>query len=320
MAVDRLAAGHGPEVFSAAFPHYESQQLAAAYPDFAHESPHNMFLDALVAQGLPGLAALCGICAIGFAATWRLRTKRATMAAWLAAALAAGIVSQQFVVFTIPTAVIFHIIVAVAVGLAYDTVPTSRRRLSKALALAAAAALVYFGARFAIADRALAQTQRCINLGDAALASADYATYEHWRLPGTAADLWYSRALLDLSRRSKDPVTALHATIEAGAAALRATRTAEYPANAWYNLAAFYATRNDAAGAEVSLRAAIAANSKWFKPHWTLAQMLVIESRMEEARREAALAAALDGGKFPEVTRTLYEISAKQDHGVAQRK
>ena len=115
-------------------------------------------------------------------------------------------------------------------------------------------------------------------------------------------------------------MTAIHATVEAGRAALRATGTAEYPANAWYNLAVFRASQNDAAGAEMSLRAAIAANSQWFKPHWTLAQLLLIESRLDEAKREAALAAVLDGGKFPEVTRTWREISAKHGQGLLQHK
>jgi len=320
MAADRLAAGYGPEVFSATFPHYESRQLAAAYPDFAHESPHNVFLDALVAQGLPGLAAFCGICAAGFAAAWRLRAKRSALAAWMAAALAAGIIGQQFVVFTIPTALTLYMIVALAVGLACETAVASRRRLSKILALAAAVALVYFGARFATADRFLELAQRDIDSGDAALAAAHYLEYEHWRLPGTGADLWYSRALFGLANRTKSPLTAVRATVEAGRAALRATATAEYPANAWYNLAAFYASQNDVADAEMSLRAAIFANHQWFKPHWTLAQLLVIESRPDEALREAALAAVLDGGKFPEVTRTWQEISAKQGRGFAQHK
>jgi O-antigen ligase len=318
MGADRLAVGHGPEVFSAAFPHYESRELAAAYPDFAHESPHNMFLDALVAQGLPGLAALCCICAAGFAAAWRLRARKGAAAAWMAAALAAGIVSQQFVVFTIPTALMLYAIVAVAVGLACETEPVPRRRVPRILALAVAAALVYFGLRFAIADRALALAQRDINSGDTALAAARYIQYEHWRLPGTAADLWYSRAQLDLAHRIKNPVTAVRATVEAGRAALRATGTAEYPANAWYNLAEFHASQNDAADAEMSLRAAIAANSQWFKPHWTLARLLLMESRLDEAQREATLAAVLDGGKFPEVTRTWHEIGAKQGQGSPQ--
>jgi len=320
MAVHRLASGHGPEVFSAAFPPYESRELAAAYPDFAHESPHNIFLDALVAQGFPGLAVFCCICAAGFAAAWRLRPKRGAVAAWLAAALAAGIVSQQFVVFTIPTALSFYTIVAVAVGLACETEAVRRRRVSQILTLAAAVTLVYCGVRFAIADRALELAKHDISSGDAALAASDYVQYERERFPGTAADLWYSRAQLDLAHRTRNPVTAIHATVEAGRAALRATGTAEYPANAWYNLAVFRASQNDAAGAEMSLRAAIAANSQWFKPHWTLAQLLLIESRLDEAKREAALAAVLDGGKFPEVTRTWREISAKHGQGLLQHK
>jgi len=320
MAIDRLAAGYGPEVFTAAFPHYESRRLAAAYPDFAHESPHNIFLDALVAQGLPGLASLCGICVIGFAAAWRLRAKGSALAAGMAAALAAGIVSQQFVVFTIPTALTLYVIIAVTAGLASDTPVPPRRKLSRGLALGTAAALIYFGVRFAAADRALALAQRDIDSGDAAVAATHYLEYAHWRLPGTAADLWYSRALLDLAHRTKSPVTAVRATDEAGWAALRATGTAEYPANAWYNLATFYASQNDAARAEMSLRAAIFAANQWFKPHWMLAQLLLLESRLDEAQREAALAAALDGGKFPEVTRTWREISAKQGRGSAQPK
>lgn len=320
MGVERLASGHGPEVFSAAFPHYESRELAAAYPDFAHESPHNMFLDALVAQGLPGLAALCSVCVAGFAAAWRLRAKNGAAAAWLAAVLAAGIVSQQFVVFTIPTALIFYTVVAIAVGLAGETTALPRRRPAKTLALAVATTLVYFAARFALADHALALAQRDINSGGVAQGVAHYAQYEHWRLPGTAADLWYSRALFDLAHRTKRPVAAVGATVEAGRAALRATGTAEYPANAWYNLAAFSASQNDAANAEISLRAAIAANSKWFKPHWTLAQLLLLESRLDEAQREAALAAMLDGGRFPEVARTRQEITAKQSQRFAQPK
>jgi hypothetical protein len=56
------------------------------------------------------------------------------------------------------------------------------------------------------------------------------------------------------------------------------------------------------------LRAAIAAKPAWFKSHWMLAQVLRLEGRTEEALREAALAAELNGGKNPEVTRTLEEI------------
>jgi tetratricopeptide (TPR) repeat protein len=97
----------------------------------------------------------------------------------------------------------------------------------------------------------------------------------------------------------------------AAAAGERATRTAEDPFNAWYSLSAIYAGRNDAAGAERCLRAAIAAHPTWFKPHWMLAQVLRLEGRGEEALREAALAVDLAGGKHPEIARTLQELSPR---------
>jgi hypothetical protein len=43
MGVARPLAGYGPETFTAEFPRWESVDLAQAYPDFAHESPHNIF-------------------------------------------------------------------------------------------------------------------------------------------------------------------------------------------------------------------------------------------------------------------------------------
>ena len=58
MASYRLAAGYGPETFGTEFPKYQSISLSRAYPDFQHESPHNVFLDSLVAQGIPGLLLL----------------------------------------------------------------------------------------------------------------------------------------------------------------------------------------------------------------------------------------------------------------------
>jgi Tfp pilus assembly protein PilF len=91
-------------------------------------------------------------------------------------------------------------------------------------------------------------------------------------------------------------------------AALQAPATVEDPFDAWYNLAQMSAARNDAAGAERGLRAAIAAKPQWFKPHWTLAQLLFLQGRGEEAKSEAALALQLDAGKHPEVQRTLTPI------------
>src|ERR1035441_4228847 len=124
MGIRRPVAGFGPEVFSGTFPHFESKELAEAYPNFAHESPHNMFLDALVSQGIPGLIVLLGLCGAGFAAAWRLRRRNPQVAACLAAALTAGIVSQQFTAMTVPTAVLFFTTIGLAVGLTSKATPS----------------------------------------------------------------------------------------------------------------------------------------------------------------------------------------------------
>jgi O-antigen ligase len=311
MGLNRLPAGYGPEVFTAAFPRFESRELARAYPDFAHESPHNMFLDALVAQGIPGLLILCGLCVAGFAAARRLRARQSAMAACLAAALAAGIVSQQFTVFTIPTAVIFYTTLALAIGLAAEPAAPRRRIPFAVGAVLAALALFYAAARITVAGHALALAQRSLESGQLQEAAAQYSRYDRWRFPGASADLWYSRALMVVAQKAPSPLVQLQVLAQSGAAALRATRTAEDPFNAWYSLAALCASQNDAVGAERSLRAAVAANPNWFKPHWTLAQVLLVEGRMEDARREAALAAELNAGKNPEVDRTLEEIRAR---------
>jgi O-antigen ligase len=298
MGLSRPFAGHGPENFTADFPHYESAALARAFPDFAHESPHNIFLDALVSQGVAGLLLLAAWCGLGFAATWKVRDKHRDLAACLAAALAAGIVSQQFTVFTIPTAVIFFVTIALAVGLAAGPAEPVRR-------FPLAIPLLYFAARLAFADHALALTQRDLAAGNLAAAAA------HYERSGKTSDLWYSRALLALAGKASLITVRLQAFQLAAAAGERATRTAEDPFNAWYSLSAIYAGRNDTPGAERCLRAAIAAHPRWFKPHWMLAQVLRLESRCEDALYEAALAVDLDGGKHPEVARTLQELSLR---------
>lgn len=316
MATNRLPAGFGPEVFTATFPHFESRELARAYPDFSHESPHNMFLDALVSQGVGGLLLLFGFCVAGFRGAWHLRHQQRGLAAGLAGGLAAAIVSQQFTVFTIPTALIFYATTALASSAGDETSQTNchspRNWKQAAVTIPLALALLYFAIRYTAADRALELSKQAIASGDVPRAAAEYSVYEGRRLPGAAADLWYSRALMDLAQKTPSPAVRFQALSHSGAAAMRATRTAEEPFNAWYSASVLAAIQNDAAGAERCLRAAIAASPNWFKPHWTLAQVLRLESRWEEAEAEATLAVDLNGGKHPEVSRTLAEIRSQR--------
>jgi O-antigen ligase len=52
MSTQRWIAGYGPETFALEFPRHQSLELARKYPDFYHESPHNIFIDALVSKGV----------------------------------------------------------------------------------------------------------------------------------------------------------------------------------------------------------------------------------------------------------------------------
>ncbi len=287
--------GFGPEQFTARFPAYESVQLARAYPDFAHESPHNIFLDALISQGLPGVLLLAALLAAGF------RTRDPA----LAAALAAAVVSQQFTVFTLPTALLTFTTVALALP-SGDPVPAASRSNRMAFAWAPAALLLlYCAIRFTAADAFLARARNHLRQGNAPAAELAYSRYSGWKLPGASADLWYSRSLLELATRTADPAARIQLQVRSTTAGMQATESAEDPFNAWYSLAQLAAARNDAPATERALRQAIEARPNWFKPHWTLALLLDLQGRRTEASSEAALAIGLDGGKHPEVATSL---------------
>jgi tetratricopeptide (TPR) repeat protein len=157
----------------------------------------------------------------------------------------------------------------------------------------------------------LAAVRRDLDAGLVSDAAVEYTRFENWRIPGGGADLWYSRRLVQLAASRTDVTTRMQALQQAARAALRATETAEDPFNAYYNVAEFYASRNDFARTEQSLRAAISRAPNWFKPHWMLAQVFEAGGRLKEAEAEAAQGVALDGGKHEEVTRTLDQIRAQ---------
>jgi len=311
MALQRWWVGTGIETFSSNFPRFQSRELARAYPDFYHESPHNMFLDAFAAQGVLGIAALAGLNALGFYAGWQGRTKDAALSGALSAGLAAELVSGQFVSFTLPTALFFYLTVALLVAMRGVKVTACSRarpgsawldhgeRIVRFSSVPFAAAMAAFAIQLLLYDRALAKTNQLVRSNNIVQAASEYDRAQKWRLPGASADLWYSRAM-----------AAHKAWSESLRAAIEAPQRAEDPQNAWYNLAAFYAAENDAARTEQSLRSAIGCAPNWFKPHWTLARLLAAAGRLRDAEAEATVAADLDGGKNPEVATTLAEIRA----------
>ena len=308
MAAARWAVGFGPETFSIHFPRYQSEELAKAYPDYYQESPHNIFLDALCGQGAPGVVILAGVTLLGFYAVWKLRDRR--LAAALGGSLAAVLVSQQFTAFTLPTALFFYLTVALTVGQAPEPVRSPVRHPAPRRVSAALLALTFIASAVSLfyADANLARVDRLIRAGNVIQAEAVYDRLDRWSPPGMRTDLWYSQAMFGAASRAKIPPDAVTAWQAGLAAAVRAAHTAEERQNAWYDVALYYARRNDIPRAEQSLRRAIDCAPNWFKPHWLLAEVLRASGRMEEARAEAERAAELDGGRNPEIARTLAEI------------
>ncbi len=314
MATHRPWAGFGPETFITEFPRFESIELARAYPDFYHESPHNIFLDALTSRGAIGLLPLVALCVLGAWAAAQLLRSCNPLGPPLGAALAASVVCQQFGVFIVPTALYFCLLLAILVAAANPTAVAQGNaapvagRLYVPFALAAAVLLAVYAVRLVVADGALALTDRRIEAGDATGAAEAYQTVIRWQPSGTASDLRYSRAMQQLAVRTPLFATSLVAHQEALKAGIAATRTSEDRQNAWYNLATLFAASNDAVSIEHSLRNAIAWAPNWFKPHWTLAQLLELANRHDLAMAEAAAAVERDAGHDPEVTETWRQL------------
>ena len=317
MAAQRPWLGYGPETFPSEFPRYQSAELARAYPDFYHESPHNVFLDALTSQGLPGLLILAAISLLGLSSAASARFAEPILARALGSCLVAVLVAQQFTVFVAPNGLYFGLILAILVSLAprtHNEVQAAGLRYARpglmVLGLGTAAVLSVFAVRLFLADSNLQKVNHDFDSLRVAAAAHDYQRVTHWYPAGSSADLFYSRRMAALAPRVAPGLDQVGASQEALNAAARATQTSEDRMNAWYNLAALYATRNDAGGVERSLRAALLCAPNWFKPHWILAQVLSASGRLEEAETEAVAALDLDGGKHPEVNRTLDQIRA----------
>ncbi len=319
MAAAKPLAGFGLDAFVAEFPHYQSEELARAYPDFSHESPHNIFLDALTAEGVPGLLLLAGVTLAGITGGWRARLQDSPLAVALLPGFVASLVAHQFVVFIAPTAFYFYLGAGMLAG-AGDSksavfriptagrIPATARWAVLAGGLAAAGFLAVMVYRLVAADAALGLVERRLDANDAHGAAAAYRKALQRNAPAVTADLYFSRRWAAVAGSASDTISKLYyGQVALGAAGL-ATKSLEQQQNAWYNLAIFEASTTDAPATEYSLRAAIAAAPVWYKPHWALARLLATEGRLGEAEPEARRALYLDGGKDAEVASTMNEI------------
>lgn len=293
VAGPRWIAGYGPETFAAEFPKHESLELARAHPDFYHESPHNIFLDALISNGVVGLVILVAWTAFG------LRLARGP----IGAAFVAMLMSQQFTSFTAATELYFFVSLAL---LAANSAGSLRARVPRpALRWAVAAPFACFAVYLAAGDAMLASARRALDRRDTVAAARMVDRARAWH---AAADIYFSRRFL--AAGAADPASRLRAWSCAFAAAQSAPQTADDPMNAFLNLASFYAGQGDAANVEKSLRSAIAAAPNWYKPHALLAQVLALEGRNREAEAEA-LAAVRSGAGNVETARLIQRLSGR---------
>jgi O-antigen ligase len=308
MAAYRLANGYGPETFVTEFPKHQSVNLSRAYPDFQHESPHNVFLDALVAQGIPGLLLFVAVVALALYLAF-FGSRDAAILPVLGAGLAGGLASQQFNVFTAPTALYLFLMVAlITASDAHAPLAEVKRVWPRGVAGLMAIVFIIYAGQLAFADHQLALSRNALARNDIQQALAHYRNAETWHPSGSSADLYLSRELANRFRLASDVRVKLQTWTPAFQAAVRAATTSEEKPNAFYNLAIFFATQNDAANVERSLRNAIVWAPNWFKPHWTLAKLYSAQKRLPEAEKEAQLAADLNGGKDQEVMQTLQGI------------
>ncbi|HEY7337764.1 MAG TPA: O-antigen ligase family protein [Bryobacteraceae bacterium] len=311
MAAAKPLTGFGPDNFVSEFPRFQSVELARAYPDFSHESPHNIFLDSLTEEGLGGMLALAAIAVVGLIAGARSFASGDAMQAGAFAGLAATLVAHQFIAFTAPTAFYFYLGAGLLAGIGAKPAPSSPNAPGLRWAtLAGTALFAALAFRLVAADAMLATADRRLNAGNPRAAAEAYRAALNRSWAGVSADLYFSRRWAAASQETKDvPSRLYYLQIAVGAASL-AARLPEQRQNGWYTLAIYAASRQDPVAVESALRSTIAAGSNWYKPHWALARLLFAEKRWPESQAEASLALKLNAGKDPEVASTLSNISS----------
>jgi O-antigen ligase len=290
--------GHGIETYGTSFSLAQSEELAERYPDQYHESPHNMFLDALTAQGILGLILQVALLVVAMRAGFAQRDRYDRERRYLAASIAGSVVAHQFICFILPTSMLLWISMACLVGLSSLNVFLIRRVLPIPVLLASA--LIYLGVGVCTGwvESTLMNCRMCIQEGDWPCAK------EEWRLASTMwpiwnsqAWLWYARNLLAWAREVDDSPARLELLNESGKAAQSGLTLADDRADAFFVLSEIGAERGDVRAVELNLRAAVNAAPNWYKPHVALALVLETTERQAEAVTEIRKAERLTGGK-----------------------
>jgi hypothetical protein len=304
MGAMHWASGWGPETFVTEFPHYQSRELARQFPDFYHESPHNIFLEAWTAQGIFGLLIMAGFCACALRTVGGSPVQRCLFGGFVALA-----VSLQFVSFTAPSAFGLYLMLGLLVALDPVDRQSAAYSLPRSVALPASCVALVYAVQLTATDTLLESSRQVLQAGFVAKAEADYGRAKAFQWVGPTSDLWFARALLESTANLPNPMARATTLEIARQAGEHATLRSEDRQNAFYTLAQISSLRNDLPGVEKNLRFAIASAPMWFKPHWMLAETLSLAGRQAEARAQAEVALDLDAGKDPEVRETWLRIN-----------
>jgi O-antigen ligase len=298
----RVATGSGPETFAVAFPRFESRTLYLRYPDFQQESPHNIFLDAAVSQGIPGVLQLLFAIALAAWCAWKTGDADRDIANILFAGVVACLIFHEFFVFTLPTYCAFLLLISALVAL---STPVSSKRLERtgvsgvALAVCGAFLAVVFlacAAQLSATDNAFAQIDWLLKHGDVRGAVGHYHRARRWKLAGNTPDLWYSQQMAWIAQVAQAGELQQLARGEA----LESSRLAfndpgEDRVTAAYHRAILCASTGQQGQAELVARRLSTEAPNWYQSHWILSRLLVGSGRVQEGQREADLALDLLG-------------------------
>jgi len=299
----RPIVGSGPEMFVVSFPAYQSKSLTIAYPDFQHESPHNMFLDVMASQGLVGLAVLMFGVGLAVAFARKAPAQDRPTARLLLAGLAACVLFHQFFVFTLPNAGVFLLLIAALAALADpragDSGPAEASQRSESFLFRAAvelmgsillAALV----QVALTDYRFARIHAALRRGDLEGAATTHQSAIRTQWLGYAPELWYSQQMNAAARALPPGSGHTFARAEANQASLLAAlRPGEDRIVADYNRAVACALSGQLDEADHWGQTMNALAPNWYQPHWVLGRLRFQQGKLAEARGEAEAALAL---------------------------
>lgn len=301
MTAARPLMGFGPETYLSAFAPYQSEDLSRLFPDYHHESPHNLALDALTSMGVPGLLLLAAWGAL----IWRSMksTRDPDFAQPLGAALLASAIASLFSAASLGPILLSLLVLAILIGISAPNTPEPKIPRAAAFpAVIAAIGFLIFGVRLGAYEFRLQQFSRHPDEGSYQLVLAA-------SLPGAADDLYASRMLQLQCQQRRELGSYIHCIQQTLQAAARALHTDDDIATAWYSLAMLSAAQRNIVGTRQGLEEASKASPNWFKPHWTLANLLVQAGEKDKAKVQARRAAFLDSNRDPEVVETLTKLS-----------